>query len=196
MKKLFVLILCFTSIITFANDSNYAAKEKDNKEIKMQHSSTQLTKINLVGVKVRTNRSDESNPETGKIFSCVQRYFHEQLFEKISHRKNPGTTYCVYTEYETDCSGAYTYFIGEEVSSLESIPNDLEVLTIPAQSYVKFTTEPGPMPNVVIGAWEAIWQMSSKVLGGTRRYHSDFEIYDERAADHSKVVLDLFIGIE
>ena len=162
----------------------------------MQSSSTQLAEINLIGITIRTNLEAESNPETAKITPCVQRYFHQQLFEKIPHRKKPGTTYCVYTEYESDYTGAYTYFIGEEVSSLENVPNGLETLTIPSQNYVKFTTEPGPMPSVLVGSWKKIWQMSPEDLGGNRRYHTDFEMYDERASDHHNVVLDLFIGIE
>ncbi len=163
----------------------------------MRSSSTQLAEINLMGIKIRTNYKTESNPETGRISPCVQQYFHQQLFEKISNRKKPGTTYCVYTEYKSDYTGAYTYFIGEEVSSLENIHADLETLTIPPQSYTKFTTEPGSMPKVLIDAWQTIWKMSSADLGGTRCYHTDFEIYDKlRASDHNNVVLDLFIGIE
>jgi predicted transcriptional regulator YdeE len=117
-------------------------------------------------------------------------------FDKIPQRKNPGTTYCVYTDYDSNYTGAYTYFIGEEVLSLDDIPERLETLTIPSQNYIKFTTNPGPMPDVVKGTWQKIWEMSSKDLGGTRRYRADFEVYDKRASDHSKVVFDLFIGIE
>ena len=41
-----------------------------------------------------------------------------------------------------------------------------------------------------------IWKMSAAELGGKRRYQTDFEIYDERAADHQNIVLDIFVGIE
>ncbi|NGX48575.1 MAG: hypothetical protein K940chlam5_00163 [Candidatus Anoxychlamydiales bacterium] len=198
MKKLFILILCCISIATFANDSNYANAlgEKNKKEFEMQQLSTKLTEINLVGIKVRTSFKNETNPETSQITPCVMQYFHQQLFEKIPNRKKPNVTYCVYTEYEGDWTEPYTYFIGEEVSSLKDVPSDLETMTISAQKYVKFTTDPGPMPNVCINAWQEIWKMSPKNLGGARRYLSDFEIYDERASDHTNTVLDLFIGIE
>ena len=125
----------------------------------------------------------------------MARYFHESLFEKIPCRKKQGTTYCVYTEYESVYTGAYTYFIGEEVTSLDSIPYGLEALTIPSQKYVKFTTGPGAMPDVLKNAWQSIWDMPSAELGGERRYLSDFEIYDERASDHINLVLDIYIGI-
>ena len=49
--------------------------------------------------------------------------------------------------------------------------------------------------DVIVNAWKEIWEMSSKQLGGHRSYKADFEIYDERAADHQNIVLDLYIGI-
>lgn len=164
----------------------------------MQKTLLHLGEIKLVGIKVRTNNRDELETEDytlGKIFPCVQQYFHEQLFEKIGHRKNPGRTFCVYTEYESDHTGDYTYFIGEEVDSFNSVPEGLSILVIAPQRYVKFTTEPGPMPGVLRNAWLEILKMTEKDFGSPRRYHADFEIYDERAKDHNKLVLDLYIGI-
>jgi predicted transcriptional regulator YdeE len=67
---------------------------------------------------------------------------------------------------------------------------------IPAQTYTKFTNGPGPMPGVIRDAWFTIWDMSEEELGGARAYLTDFEIYDERAADHSQIVLDVCIGIK
>jgi len=52
------------------------------------------------------------------------------------------------------------------------------------------------MPDVVREPWYKIWQMTPDELGGTRRYLADFEIYDERAQDHEKLVLDIYIGVK
>lgn len=156
----------------------------------------QMPEIKLVGITVRTNNEVEFDPAIAKISPCVQHYFHQQVADKISHRKNPGTTFSAFADYESDYTGEYTYFIGEEVSSIDNIPEGLESHIIPPQNYIKFTTEPGPMPNVVINAWQEIWKMSPEDLGGKRRYHTDFEVYDERAKDHQNVVLDLYIGLE
>ena len=161
----------------------------------MQKTPAKHPKMLVVGIKARTNNKAEMNPLTGKILPCVQKYFHEQLFDKIPNRKIPGTTICAYTDYESDHNGGYTYFIGEEVSSLDNIPEGFSTLTIPEQKYAKFTTEAGPMPKVCIDAWQKIWQMSAQDFGAPRRYHTDFEVYDERAKDQSNVVLDLFIGL-
>jgi predicted transcriptional regulator YdeE len=52
------------------------------------------------------------------------------------------------------------------------------------------------MPQVVREPWFAIWNMSPVELGGARSYLTDFEIYDERAVDHEKIVLDICIGLK
>lgn len=161
----------------------------------MQKSQVTLPKKTLIGIQVRTNNKTEIDPMTGKIFPIVRRFFHEKLFENIPNRTKPGTTFCCYTNYESDHHGDYTYFIGEEVNSLQEIPEGFETLVIPEQSYAKFTTNPAPMPDVVRNAWFSIWTMTDSDLGGKRRYETDFEIYDERASDHQNIVMDLFIGI-
>jgi predicted transcriptional regulator YdeE len=152
--------------------------------------------ILLIGITARTNNTAEKESATAKILPTVIRYYQEKLFSIIPCRKMPGTTYCAYTEYEGDCTGDYTYFIGEEVTSHDLIPEGMQALTIPKQQYAKFTTEPGSMPEVCITAWQAIWKMSDDALGGSRRYHTDFELYDERANDPHNLVLDLYIGIK
>lgn len=113
--------------------------------------------------------------------SHLKRYADEHISGKISHRVSPGRLFCMYTEYESDIKGADTYFVGEKVSSLDSLPQDLASLLLPRQEYCKFTTAKGAMPMVVIQAWQEIWKMSPKEHGGKRRYLADFKIYDERA---------------
>lgn len=153
--------------------------------------------IKLVGICVRTSYQQELDKMKGHIFPCVQRYFHGSFGDKISHRKKPGTTFCAYTQYASDYKGAYTYFIGEEVDSIDKkLPDGFSTLIIPAQTYAKFTTQPAPMPDVIVNAWKKVWEMQPKQLGGERNYLTDFEIYDERAADHQKIVLDLYVGIK
>jgi predicted transcriptional regulator YdeE len=163
----------------------------------MLKAMTQLAEKRLVGITTRTNNADifEEDPSINKIAATVQKYFYSGLAEKIVARKNPGTTFCIYTNYESDFSGDYTYFIGEEVSSFEEVGEGFETLTIPMQNYVKFTSQPGPMPSVCINMWQNIWKMSSSDLGGDRNYVADFEVYDERSVDHNNVTLDIYIGI-
>lgn len=170
----------------------------------MHKSLCQQAAKTLVGIKVRTNNAAEADPMTGKIFPCVQDYFHKGRAEQIAHRSKPGTTYCVYTDYEAEhcdpasCNyhGDYSYFIGEEVDSVGQLPESYVSITLPAQSYAKLTNGPASMPDVVRKPWQAIWNMSPEELGGKRSFGADYEVYDERATDHDNIVLDIFIGID
>ena len=163
----------------------------------MQKTITTLTELKLVGITTRSNNAQifERDPSTNKIAATVQKYFHNGLAEQIKDRKNPGTTFCVYTNYESDVNGDYTYFIGEEVTSFEEIGKEFETLTIPVQNYAKFTNQRGPMPTVCIDMWQNIWKMNASDLGGERAYIADFEVYDERSVDHNNVTLAIYIGI-
>lgn len=69
---------------------------------------------------VRSNAA-EFNPKTAKILSTVQNYFHNELYDKVFNRKTSGKTYCVYTEYESDHMGEYTYLIGKEVELITEV---------------------------------------------------------------------------
>ena len=160
----------------------------------MQKTNIQLSEITLVGITARTNNLLEMEPSTAKIGQTVQKYFHDGLASQIPNRTLPNTTYCAYADYESDFNGNYTYFIGEKVSSLDNLPEGFVALTIPAQDYIKFTNGPDPMPAVCIDIWKQVW--ADKYLDNKRNYIADFEIYDERATDHSKVVLDIYIGVQ
>lgn len=161
----------------------------------MEKTIVSLPEIKLIGITARTSNAHEMDPMQAKIGSTMQRYFQDQLPDKISHRKNPAKTFCVYTEYESDFTGNYTYFIGEEVTSFADGPSEFQTLMINPQTYAKFTTLPGVMPNVVIEGWQKIWQMSAQDFGNPRKYHADFEVYDVRATNPSSAIVDIYIGL-
>lgn len=162
----------------------------------MKQELANKSEIKLVGLTARTNNKNEMNPQTSKIGELMGRYWTQNIANQIPNRKNPGVTLSVYTEYESNEHGDYTYFIGEEVSSFEDIPSELQKLTIPAAKYQKFTTSSGKMPEVVIDAWQQIWQMTSEDFDGNRAYIADFEVYDQRASDPANASLDIYIGIK
>lgn len=109
----------------------------------MKRSIISRPEIKCIGIQVSTSYEKELDKMKGNIFPCVQKYFHQSLFENIPHRTHPGTTICAYSDYESDYQGAYTYFIGEEVDSYDSpIPEGMIKFIIPKQRYIKFTTSP------------------------------------------------------
>lgn len=81
----------------------------------MQKNLISVPEMKLVGITARTNLASEMNLATAKIGATVQKYFQQGLSGKIQNRKKPGVTYCIYTNYESDFTADYTYFIGEEV---------------------------------------------------------------------------------
>ena len=161
----------------------------------MNKNIQQLSEIKLVGITERTSNAREMNPETAKIGSAMQKFFGNSMQEQILRRKNPGTVFAVYTNYESDEHGHYTYFLGEEVNDFENIQQGFETLTIPGQTYVKFTSDPGKMPAVCINMWQNIWKMKAADLGGKRAYIADFEVYDERSQNPEHAILDIYISI-
>jgi predicted transcriptional regulator YdeE len=162
----------------------------------MKKEAVSLNGFTLIGISARTNNKDEMNPEASKIAGVAGNYWGNQVANAIQHRLNPGVTYAVYTDYESDEHGEYTYFIGEAVDSLEDQDmSQFATLDIPDSRYEKFTTDAGKMPDIVIASWQAIWQMTENDFGGKRRYVADFEVFDQRAADANNAVIDIYIGV-
>lgn len=158
----------------------------------MKQTKHKLKQIKLMGFSTRTNNQNEMNPATAKIGALIASFREQAITDKLSNRENPGVTYAIYTEYDSDEHGDYTYFIGEAVSDLNDVPEGLTPMTIQAGDYECFTTEPGPMPQVVIQAWQNIWDNSSL----KRAYLTDFEVYDQRAQDPAKTICDVYIGVK
>jgi predicted transcriptional regulator YdeE len=148
----------------------------------------------IAGLAVRTN-NQECMSADNKIVPLIARYWQENIADQLLHRINPGVTLSVYTDYETDEHGNYTYFFGEEVSSPDQASSLVDTCIIRAGEFVRFTTPVGKMPDVVVSAWMNIWRMTSGELGGKRRYQADFEVYDSRAADPSASSVDIYIGV-
>lgn len=161
----------------------------------MQKEMIHKEEIRLIGLSARTNNKNEMNPLTSKIADLAGVYWVQNVAAQISNRKNPDVTFSVYTDYASDEHGDYTYFIGEEVSSFDHIPPGFQTLTIPAAKYQKLTTPSGKMPEVVIHAWQKIWNMSANDFGGMRAYVADFELYDKRASNPLDAVVDIHIGL-
>ena len=163
----------------------------------MKKEKVKLGNLILLDMTARTNNKNEMNPQASKIAQLAGMYWEKQIANQFKNRINPGITYSVYTEYESNENGEYTYFIGEEVRSFDDQDlSKFKSLTIPATTYQKFTTESGKIPDIVIAAWQKIWQMKEKDLEGKRKYIADFEIYDQRAIDPNQAIVDIYIGIK
>jgi predicted transcriptional regulator YdeE len=147
----------------------------------------------VVGVAARTKNANEMNGK-GKIGEVWQRLLRQNLVAKIPNKLGTDL-FAVYTDYETDHTGDYTYLLGVPVSSAEDLPPGLTVTHLPARRYAVFTSKRGSIKQVVPEVWQRIWAMSSDELGGTRAYQADYEVYDGRATDPENGQIDVYIGL-
>lgn len=92
------------------------------------------SEIKLVGLAARTNNKNEMDPQTSKIEELAGRFWSQNVAGQLPNRKNPGVTLSIYTEYDSNEHGDYTYFIGEEVNSFENVSADFHKLTMAHQT--------------------------------------------------------------
>lgn len=152
--------------------------------------------IELIGLKERTSFKNESDPTKAIIGKLVGQFWQQNVPAKIPNQLQPDVTLAVYSNYESNEYGAYDYFYGKKVSSINNVPTGLTSIIIPSGKYVKLTTKAGPIPDILMHGWQQIWKMSAADLGGQRTYKTDFEVYDERARDRQNAIIDIYLGIK
>lgn len=150
--------------------------------------------IMIVGIEVRTSNQAEMNG-AGRIGAHWQRFFQENVAGQIVNAVSDDV-FAIYTDYESDVNGEYSFVLGKQVGSFADVPAGLVSKVLPASRYSVFTTPKGPMPNVVIEAWQHIWSLSATQLGGERAYRADFEVYDHRSADPGNTQIEIFISVK
>lgn len=158
--------------------------------MKTEHQNSFL----VAGYSVRTNNAKEASGQ-GQIGPLWQRWFAENLGAKVPNRVDKRMV-AVYSDYESDEKGDYTYTLGAQVSSTDNLPSGFTFRKVVAGPYVIFTTEKGPVTQVVPAEWQKVWAAPARELGGKRAFVTDFEVYDQRAADPQNTQVDIHIGIE
>jgi predicted transcriptional regulator YdeE len=142
----------------------------------------------VMGVQRRTSNADGRSVKD--IPACWQDFLSLNIASKIPNRAKTPAMFAVYSEYESDWTGEYSYLIGSEVTKADRIPKGLAVVRIPAQTYAVFTTA-GQMPYAVLGIWLSVW--GTKL---PRAYTFDFELYDARFTRPDKKEADVYIAID
>ncbi len=149
--------------------------------------------FSVAGLTARTNNAHEMSGK-GRIGSVWQDFLKPGLVGKIPNKVGVDLV-VVYTDYETDHTGHYTYLLGVPIFSAEPLPADLTVRHVPAGRYAVFSSNRGPLKQIVPEIWQQIWAMSPEELGGTRAFKTDYEIYDQRAADPENAQIDVYVGL-
>jgi predicted transcriptional regulator YdeE len=141
----------------------------------------------IIGISIKTTNAN--NQAATDIPSLWQKFMTENIAANIPN-KIDNTVYSVYCRYESDYTAPYTTLLGCKVSSIENIPDGFDYIEIAGGNYEQFEAKGNLMEGVVYKKWVDIWNTDLP-----RAYTTDFEIYDEKSADPSKAMVDIFIAL-
>ncbi|MDQ2712414.1 MAG: effector binding domain-containing protein [Acidobacteriota bacterium] len=142
----------------------------------------------IVGIEARTTNAREATP-SGVIGAMWARLGKERFLDRIPHRVDSDIL-VLFTDYESNKDGAYTYVLGTKVSSAKELPVGFVSYKVPAGSYAEFKGAGTQPAKVVLELWQKVWALAnSKELN--RAYKTDFEVH---AASGGRV--QLYIGLK
>lgn len=146
----------------------------------------------VVGLQIRTSNAQEASESSiGKLWG---RLAAESLLDRIKHRVDSHIT-AVYSDYESDKSGPYTYTLGARVSSGRDIPAGMTAIKISSGDYAMFTAQGGPPPQMTVDLWKHIWSLE-KPGPLHRAYKTDFEVhYNGLKVNPPDTHIDVYIGL-
>jgi predicted transcriptional regulator YdeE len=135
-----------------------------------------LEPFSVMGISIRTKTRNEIGSDEPQIPSLWERFFKDIL--PLTPAATDPTTplYGVYDQYESDQNGAYSVTAGTQAPSAEDVPESFSVSSIPAGEYLVFEGT-GVMPDVVVSAWQAVWNYFETTETFKRRFDTDFEKY-------------------
>jgi len=155
--------------------------------------TTEQSSFIIIGIAARTSNAKEMSGE-GVIGDQWERVMAGVMVEQIPNRADQNII-AMYTDYESDANGEYTFIIGAIVTSVDSIPEGMVAKQVPEARYAVFTSEKGPVWKVVPEVWQNIWSTPASEMGGERAFIADVEVYDDRSADPQNAVAEVWVGI-
>lgn len=143
----------------------------------MRHEMRLEGGFTVMGIFTRTSNA---NPE--KIGDLWRKFHAVEDFKSIEARKDD-TVYCIYCEYESDWTQAFTVVLGCEVEPGVEVPVGMKTVTIAPGEFAVFPVAfDGPIPAA--RKWQQIWEIPL-----TRRYEADYDRYGVGT-------LDIHVGIQ
>jgi predicted transcriptional regulator YdeE len=150
-------------------------------------STKKLNSFYIIGISVKTTNAN--NQAATDIGSLWQKFISENIASKIPNKIGE-TVYAVYCRYESDYTAPYTTLLGCKVNSVENIPDGFDYIEIAEGNYEQFVSKGNLMEGAVYKTWVDIWNGNL-----SRAYTTDFEVYDEKSADPSNAMVDIFIAL-
>jgi predicted transcriptional regulator YdeE len=146
-----------------------------------------LNAFYIIGISIKTTNA--GNQAATDIPGLWQKFMSENIALNIPN-KIDDTVYSVYCRYESDYNAPYTTLLGCKVSSIENIPAGFDYIEIAGGNYEQFAAKGNLMEGIVYKKWVDIWNTNLP-----RAYTTDFEVYDEKSADPSNAMVDIFIAL-
>ena len=146
----------------------------------------QTESIQIIGIEIRTTN------DGGAAFQDIprhwERFFQESILDKIPNKRS-NEIYGIYTNFEQqgeNNNGIYSCIIGASVTSLEEVPENFVVTTIPVSNYQVFSVEPS-QPEKVGEKWQEIWAHNFEKQ---RTFTLEYERYSEEGP------IEIFVGVK
>jgi predicted transcriptional regulator YdeE len=121
----------------------------------------------VIGISARSNNAQEAAGNS-VIAKQWDKFYKEGILDRIPNKADPAT-YVVYCDYASDRNGDYTYIIGAKVSTASAVPPGMVAKAVSAGKYAIVTSERGPIPKIIVEAWQKVWGLEDQgQLGGKR----------------------------
>ena len=151
----------------------------------MDYENITIQGFSIIGIAVRTtNQNGQSQKDIAELWG---KFMGQGLMTHIPNKAS-FEIYCVYTDYESDFTGAYTTILGCKVTSLDEIPEGFVGKKIPETIYKHYKAV-GALPGCVGKTWGEIWQS-----GIDRKYIADFDVYGEKSQNPQNAEVDIFVS--
>ncbi|MDQ2840635.1 MAG: effector binding domain-containing protein [Acidobacteriota bacterium] len=140
----------------------------------------------VTGLSIRTTNTQEMSGTNGKIGPLWNQFIHGGA-EVIPGAIEQGTIYAVYTNYESDETGAYDLILGRSVLPGQQTPTNMKSIHVPAASYLVFPVA-SSSPDAIKTAWSNIYAYFVHHANKRRAFTIDFE-------QHSSSGTRIFIAV-
>lgn len=154
-----------------------------------------VDKFTVAGLEARTSNAQEATGD-GPISKLWGRLHSDNFLAQLPNRVDSRIV-AVYSDYQSDKDGPYTYLLGAKVSSANDLPPGVVSRTVVSGTYAMFTAEGGAPPDMVVNLWKRIWSLE-KPDQLHRAYKTDYEVHYSGPAGNNKATarVDVYIGVQ
>lgn len=142
----------------------------------------------LIGISIRT--TNKNGQAAKEIAALWDQFMVNDVFNVIPDKIDP-SIYSLYTDYESDHTGAYTALLGCKVKSLDTIPHGMIGKSFDGGDYVRIMAKGDLTEGLIVKEWAKIWEMDLD-----RRFTADFELFGEKAQDPKNAEIAFFVAVK